>query len=1279
MRHLRLIRVALVVSIAALASQTFAQVWPAPSSQQGTPTICSACPVPEKDKPTWPYNDPLQTFTGRYLDSLYVQDWQQMFRTARAGQVLVMPSLNRVYLQIGHAVGAYNMGTFFSRLENREPLMKATSYPGNFGWRKGWQDEIWLRWDVHFYAENGGSGWQTPTIDGQDRLVRFDVDDRGYVYMAYTVFGWGIAKDNGGTGGGLMDSVYQDFPHPAFAPNQIVVLKNGAGRYFAYVGGPNAGSMEVYDVTDPAHPVRQRDYPQGFIEAGKGNSVLAAVSNDNRLSLYDIDTATAGGGALLTATGPNGASYMAVTSDGTNFYALYKTPAVTLGISSFVRQANGTFTRTDYPMGNGTFDGRIIKYGDGYLSVSGWHAGGDLRLFKLNGTVPVEIDTQEFFFKYYAGPPSGYARPPIAAPAGPVTVKYNNKIYLILPAFGLGDVWQLKADDLVSVVAQGATGVVNPNADARVEKEVFYGDNVGFTAASNKQMSLTWNFGNPEATGDPNSTTSGVGAVIRHQYSGLTPATLGGARQVTATDQNNAVSSTTITLKAPTARFGVSGTSLRITAPEANSTAPIVYGDKFFDASPGDIEGHYVRWNIDGAVTTTQPYTVTGQHLVPVGACGAHTLNFDAFYGPYNLNTFTTIGPNYQVGIHGPSYDFNYKVLPFAAAINAPSANASNVTFTSASRATTDTSVLLPHPQALSWQWDLVDAQENVVLAGTAGYAANAAGIPGWSAPKTAFNTRNLRARLVLASTQALGAACAGYTVSRASTAALNGPDPVINGGCTNGGAPCSFSVASGSGVNTATDGWTYSWSVNPAGPVSAPTANLATFAPSFSQVGLYTVSVTVSNAIGTQTITKNVNVTQATPLCGAMNANTLFIHYTGPSSNCSEYGGNCTPQESVSFSVKPFGYDFSCAPHTFQWSFGDGSTASGINATHKYAVAGNYNVTCVINNGGAPYTAAQTVSVGGGTIITPTCATMSDSNLFVSYAGAASSCSQTGGNCSAGENVVFSVGAFGYDFNCYPNHSFIWNFGDQTAGVGGKTVSHSFNKAGTYNVSVSIFNGAQTFVATRSVTVTGTTVTPNNCPPMNANNIFISFHNASNSCNELNNRCPKNDGLELTAKTFGYSFSCADHTFHWNFGDGAQADGLTVTHTFADAKTYNVQLTIANPGQSFVAQQSIVVGGPDIPGRIVPEVSFDATGTESVPKLITFMPKVEPAGTIIKWSWDFGDGQKVVATGGAEQIHRYDDFGAYLVTLTVEDSQGPVKTYTREVIVQPPHRRAKK
>src|SRR5205814_1007612 len=69
-RQLRFIHAVIVVFVAAFASQTFGQVWPEAKPAGGTQSICTACPVPEKDKPTWPYNDPIQAFSGRYLDSL---------------------------------------------------------------------------------------------------------------------------------------------------------------------------------------------------------------------------------------------------------------------------------------------------------------------------------------------------------------------------------------------------------------------------------------------------------------------------------------------------------------------------------------------------------------------------------------------------------------------------------------------------------------------------------------------------------------------------------------------------------------------------------------------------------------------------------------------------------------------------------------------------------------------------------------------------------------------------------------------------------------------------------------------------------------------------------------------------------------------------------------------------------------------------------------------------------------------------------------------------------
>src|SRR5256885_10076668 len=137
----------------------------------------------------------------------------------------------------------------FTRLNRRETLNSATSIPviPNVGSIRSAPYELFLQWDKFFYAENG-SPWQTILVDGQQRLFQIDYDDQGYVYLAYSTFGWGIVKDDGGTGGTLMQSVYQDFNNSG-KPTQIVTFKSTTGHYYAMIQ-----EGKIFDTTDRSHP-----------------------------------------------------------------------------------------------------------------------------------------------------------------------------------------------------------------------------------------------------------------------------------------------------------------------------------------------------------------------------------------------------------------------------------------------------------------------------------------------------------------------------------------------------------------------------------------------------------------------------------------------------------------------------------------------------------------------------------------------------------------------------------------------------------------------------------------------------------------------------------------------------------------------------------------------------------------------------------------------------------------------------------------------------------------
>ena len=54
----------------------------------------------------------------------------------------------------------------------------------------------------------------------------------------------------------------------------------------------------------------------------------------------------------------------------------------------------------------------------------------------------------------------------------------GGKLYLIVYADGIGDVYQIRTDDTVNIAFQGTAGAVDGNAPARTAGDVFYGDAV---------------------------------------------------------------------------------------------------------------------------------------------------------------------------------------------------------------------------------------------------------------------------------------------------------------------------------------------------------------------------------------------------------------------------------------------------------------------------------------------------------------------------------------------------------------------------------------------------------------------------------------------------------------------------------------------------------------------------------------------------------------------------------------------------------------------------------
>jgi PKD repeat protein len=135
---------------------------------------------------------------------------------------------------------------------------------------------------------------------------------------------------------------------------------------------------------------------------------------------------------------------------------------------------------------------------------------------------------------------------------------------------------------------------------------------------------------------------------------------------------------------------------------------------------------------------------------------------------------------------------------------------------------------------------------------------------------------------------------------------------------------------------------------------------------------------------------------------------------------------------------------------------------------------------------------------------------------------------------------------------------------------------------------------------------------------------------------------------------------------YAWDFGDGATGSGASATHSYAQAGTYTVKLTVTDNGglsQSTTQDVTVAAANQD------PVASFTAQAS-GLDVALDASGSADPDGSITDYAWDFGDG----ATGsGASATHSYAQAGSYTVKLTVTDNRGATASATRTVEVAAP------
>jgi len=264
--------------------------------------------VAQNAPPPPPPPAPFTGFLGRFLDSSSTLDFQGMNRTLRADAIKFDRARDRLYMRAGggYFLG-YRLSTFISRLGS--PLATAA------------HREKYLPFEMSVNAEAIGSDWQTTASDGQLRLRDFDFDARGYIYLAYSLFGFGIVDLQGH----LIKQIVLENGDPV--PRVAVTFPSGGQQYLIVSDGDTASVL--WDVTDPANPQRVRSLGFGIASYAKnaaGDAIAIVVPGATTLRIYSAAALFSNGAPTLiqhntSFSATTNFQFRFVTSDGEKFYA----------------------------------------------------------------------------------------------------------------------------------------------------------------------------------------------------------------------------------------------------------------------------------------------------------------------------------------------------------------------------------------------------------------------------------------------------------------------------------------------------------------------------------------------------------------------------------------------------------------------------------------------------------------------------------------------------------------------------------------------------------------------------------------------------------------------------------------------------------------------------------------------------------------------------------------------------------------------------------------------
>lgn len=293
-------------------------------------------------------------------------------------------------------------------------------------------------------------------------------------------------------------------------------------------------------------------------------------------------------------------------------------------------------------------------------------------------------------------------------------------------------------------------------------------------------------------------------------------------------------------------------------------------------------------------------------------------------------------------------------------------------------------------------------------------------------------------------------------------------------------------------------------------------------------------------------------------------------------------------------------------------WDFGDGSSSTQQNPIHEYSDTGYFTITLIVRDFGC----VDSIQFQNYVYIKPPIAAFN--KAF---------------ECANPYSYSFNDASLGAD-------TWFWEFGDGATSVQQNPV-HTYATTGQYIVRLTVTN-----------TQTG-------CTHSKTDNVLIVDEHPDFTAQDFvvcRNTESKFWAINANPQNI--------IQYEWDFGDNSPvATGDTVSHFYTISGIYSVKMIatdISGCKDTIFKQHVIRIKGPD--------AAFDASDPSICLGTIAYFNDLSTSdgiNPIIRWTWDFGDGNSQVYTAPPFS-HNYTAQGLYNVSLIIEDSGGCFDTIVR-------------